>query len=270
MEQRSTRPLPRWERPVAARFGASGWDQAAATVDDGDCIGADRSHGFAANAGRNRPAAAGGTQERRFCAYTRTHSPAATGGAHFYALMRFFAQPRVFSQTIQVMIGRAKQRKPLASSNYPPTSYSIGYGMSFGLDDQLRSREPGRESLSPASPWTYDRVNQLKGTHNVPRFQAPVAKFNLADEYRTSTANGFKFVRGMHASAPSAGSPSTFRLTASFGSRTSSLSTGQAMKLPDTFALDHDTRNLTDTYHMYPLKDEGGGTNSRSGLVPSS
>ena len=141
--------------------------------------------------------------------------------------------------------------------------------MGFGLDDQLRSRELGRESLSPTSPWTYDRVNQLKGTHNVPRIQAPVAKFNLADEYRTNTANGFKFVRGMHAAAPSVGSPSTFRLTASFGSRTSSLSTGQAMKLPDTFALDHDTRNLTDTYHMYPLKDEGGGTNSRSGLMPS-
>ena len=132
--------------------------------------------------------------------------------------------------TAQVRVGRERLKTPLARSNFPPTSYNLGHDdsssrpfMSTSTNGRTRDEESPRYewqiTLNKLHRSDEKRSNEagLMGlhdaTHSIPRFgaseirgsvvQAPVSNWNLADEYRTNTARGFKFVRGSRPASPS-------------------------------------------------------------------
>jgi hypothetical protein len=177
-----------------------------------------------------------------------------------------------------VRVGRERIQSPLvAKSNFPPTSYNLA--LDEDIMRPLTSSGPGgrpREEESPRYEWQIT-LNKLQGsdgevtqdahatnrdemTHRIPRFgasemrgnvvQIPVTNWNLADEYRTNTARGFKFVRGSQPASPGS-SVSTFRAQSSGtngNSRIGNFKRGEPMQMPETSKIDFQTRNLTEVH----------------------
>jgi hypothetical protein len=177
-------------------------------------------------------------------------------------------------------------KKPLVVSNYPTSSYNLVFDGSVMAEP--KTSVPGRRgdvpgalpSDSPRYDWqiTWDKISAGKesprprmkndGTHPIPRFgaserrgnspmaESPVVNFNLADEYRTNLARGFKFTGGIRSSSPSLSS--TLDRTQSPGingnSRIRSLHRGGTIKLPETSLTDYATKDLTDVSSLVTLQ----------------
>lgn len=203
-----------------------------------------------------------------------------------------------------VKVGRENLKKPLEYSNYPSTSYNISNDGSLLGETRNTMSGHGKTPADHGNP-RYDwqiTLDKLHGhekappqgnyrtvvgdpTHSIPRFgvselrgtntrdaNVPVAKFNLADEYRTNTSRGFKFVRGAVQSSPSSNVPSSFGRTLSSGTngntRIGTFRRGEAMVLPESSMTDFATRDLTESWNKFPFKNEpycGSG----SGLMPT-
>ena len=171
----------------------------------------------------------------------------------------------------QVKVGRERLKKPLSRSNFPPTSYNLGYDDSatyplLSYSANVRTRD----GASPRYDWqiTLNKLHRTDGeassgfmsfedTHKVPRFgashrgsvvQGPVSNWNLADEYRTNTARGFKFVRGSRPASPSstAASVRTQSCGTNGNTRIGTFNRGEPVHLPATSMIDFQTRNLTE------------------------
>ena len=101
------------------------------------------------------------------------------------------------------------------------------------------------------------------------QMQAPVARFNLADEYRTNAARGFKFVGGARPSSQASGF-AVFSRTHSSGShgnsRIGTFHKGDTIVLPDSSHFEFQTRDLTQIWDKFPYKVENS-YGSRSGLM---
>ena len=172
---------------------------------------------------------------------------------------------------VQVQCGRERLKRSLDRSNYPTTSYNMGVATSVGMGPRSRpasvaGRVDAEREASPRYDWqiTYDKYPRdvtlfreiEEETHNIPRFGkselqgargkvGPVARFNLADEYHTNTARGFKFVRGARPASPSSSILRAESAGTNGNTRIGTFRRGEHFFLPDSTATDYTTRDLT-------------------------
>eukprot|EP00802_Teleaulax_amphioxeia_P018790 Tamp_18999.p1 GENE.Tamp_18999~~Tamp_18999.p1 ORF type:complete len:250 (+),score=19.86 Tamp_18999:194-943(+) len=192
----------------------------------------------------------------------------------------------------QVQCGRERLKRSLDRSNYPTTSYNMGVATSVGMGPRslpasVAGRVDAEREASPRYDWqiTYDKYPRdvtlfreiEEETHNIPRFGkselqgasgkvGPVARFNLADEYHTNTARGFKFVRGARPASPSSSILRAESAGTNGNTRIGTFRRGEHFFLPDSTATDYTTRDLTQIWGSFPYKIENC-LGSRSGLM---
>ena len=184
---------------------------------------------------------------------------------------------------LQVEYGRERQRTPLKRSNYPQTSYNVGAARPGTMESiQGRGAMTHTQDASPRYDWQItvdkyayagDTMSFDEETHKIPRFgaselrgvggahdgRAPVAMFNLADEYRTNTSRGFKFVRGTRPSSSFTTSTHVARTTSTGSNKNCRIGTFQrgvgdtnvTIMLPESSVTDYATRDLTDVSNCH-------------------
>jgi len=173
-------------------------------------------------------------------------------------------------RALQVKVGRENLKKPLESANYPGTSYTISNN--FNVIEGITTSVQRRENKPYNWQITLDKLHSDENvrpqgnymaitgddTHSVPRFgsselrgdmrnaNGPVANFNLADEYRTSTSRGFKFVRGSARSSPPSQATSTLASGTNGNMRIATFHRRASLFVPESSSIDFATRNLTE------------------------